>query len=180
MMFPQFYLSGNYYTWPQADASASFDITPTSGVLYLIPFIVVKYQRFDRLSFGVDTIESGKVATVCVYKGGPNDLPYALVNQPDKSISIGVGGIKHTTVNYAFASGIYWLGIATDSSSAKISAVGVGFNAFGAVTTPTNTPTTYISYDVAWTSGDNVPKTLAGQTLVQQTGVFPVISLRAA
>ena len=171
------YISGNFYGWNMNNDASSSVHTPVSGELYLSPFELHSTVRFDRLRCSVDTTEAGPLVTMAVYNSLPSGMPAGLMFQDPGTNTTTSAGTKSTIIDMELFTGLYWLGVATTSTTATLDAYVSNYNVLGSASL-TGAGTTHLMYDPTWVSGAALPADLAVLSSTDATGQFPIVSLR--
>lgn len=113
---------GNFYD-NAFQATAPTTSAGAANRVELMPFCVASRMRIDQIGVACSTLIAAALGKCCIYAGGNDGWPDALLYEGASDLDFGSTGYKAHTIDFTFdGSRMYWLGV-RHSSTATLRAV---------------------------------------------------------
>lgn len=173
--------TARYYGPPRSSmfARPSGTFTLQNGFLYLIPYINEETVAYDRIYTHINTQQAGKFCRMGIWRVCPDTHATADIVEQSGDVSLNVAPTFYTLLWGRMEPGPYVLGIASDATTALLTALdSTQLQALGS-TDLSNAPDCHWRKDIAWTSGTSLPEYIDLSTLTYRRQNPPMLALRA-
>lgn len=150
-----------------------------NGYLYLIPYINEETVVYDRIYTHINTQQIGKVCRMGIWRVRPDTHATADIVEQSSDVSLGVAPTFYTLLRARLEPGPYVIGIASDATTALLTALdSTQLQSLGS-TDLSNAPDCHWRKDIAWTAGTSLPEYIVLSSLTYRRQNPPMLALRA-
>ena len=145
---------GSYVWAPGTSLQAETSATHTwqSGRVYLHPFVVSRSFRADLITMNVTVTDAGKTAAIGIWSMQPDGTIGDILFQVVQNVA--VSGLTSVNADFFFERGPYWVGVASDSTTAAVTALDtLHLRTLGHTSIATNA-FVQVKINISWTAGD--------------------------
>ncbi len=173
--------TARFYGSPRSSmfARPSGTFTPQAGFLYLIPYINEETIVYDRLYTHINTQQIGRVCRMAIWRVRPMTHAVASIIEQSTDVPLDVSPAFYAVLRGRMEPGPYILGIASNATTAALTALdSAQLQALGS-TDLSNAPDCHWRKDIAWTAGTSLPEYIELSTLTYRRQNPPLLALRA-
>lgn len=173
--------TARYYGPPRSSVFArpSGTFTLQNGFLYLLPYINEETIVYDRIYTHINTQQFGVVCRMGVWRLRPRTHAPASIVEQSGDVSLNFAPTFYSLLRGRLEPGPYVLGIASNATTALLTALdSTQLQTLGS-TNLANAPDSHWRKDIAWTAGTSLPEYIDLSTLTYRRQNPPLLALRA-
>lgn len=173
--------TARYYGPPRSSMMArpSGTFTLQNGFLYLLPYINEETIVYDRIYTHIKTQQFGVVCRMGVWRLRPRTHAPASIVEQSGDVALNVAPTFYSLLRCRLEPGPYVLGIASNATTALLTALdSTQLQTLGS-TDLANAPDSHWRKDIAWTAGTSLPEYIDLSTLTYRRQNPPMLALRA-